>query len=226
MVFVCSRKRSCWKWCVERAAIGSRWTWLQAQVADLEFRIRQQNEMYRQLRATKGLISFGTPDHSLTVPTPNVLKGNPSSIAMTPTTSSVPNSCQNSTQTISSNEGSLPIGAQPTQVTSNESESHNCMRTLPLNSMRKRKLVRSMNALSGATRKAAKYSTVQCSCNGLPDIVWPCVLCNGRYSYLHVIDTDCMPLFERVALLDSSCHSVLSLNNGKSRYICLNFSYF
>ena len=176
--------------------------------------------MYRQLRATKGLISFGTADHSLTVPTPNVQKGNPSSIATTSTTSAPKSSLNQTQQTVLSSEGIAPSGAQPQQTPSCESESHNCMRTLPLNSMRKRKLVRSMSALSGATRKAAKYSTIQCSCNGLPDIVWPCVLCNGRYSYVHVIDTDCMPLFERVALLDSSCHSVLSLNNGKSSLIC------
>ena len=202
----CSRKRSCWKWCVERSAIASRWTWLQAQVADLEFRIRQQNEMYRQLRATKGLISFGTADHNVTVVSPNVVKGSQLShvgASLAPSTAG---------QTPSANSEPQP---PPSQAANSDGESHNCMRALPLNSMRKRKLVRSMSALSGATRKAAKYSTVQCSCNGLPDIVWPCVLCNGRYSYVHVIDTDCMPLFERVALLDSCCHPVLSLDNGK-----------
>ncbi|CAG2173800.1 unnamed protein product, partial [Oppiella nova] len=194
------RKRSCWKWCVERAAIASRWTWLQAQVADLEFRIRQQNEMYRQLRATKGPISFGTSDHNLTVPTPVVCKAN----GLTCVTTNAVNGQPLQTQSQVTGEVS----------TTTESDSHYCMRTLPMNSMRKRKLVHSMSALSGATRKAAKYSTIQCSCNGLPDMMWPCVLCNGRYSYVHVIDTDSMPHFERVALLDSACHPVLSLNNG------------
>lgn len=171
---------------MERGAIASRWTWLQAQVADYEFKIRQQNEMYRQLRATKGVISFGVPVDSSS----NVQESN----------NNKTNLNKQAANTASNN--------------SNESDSH-CVRTLPLNHMRKRKLVHSMNALSGATRKAAKYSTVQCSCNGLPDVISPCVLCNGRYSYVQVIDTDCMPLFERVALLDSSCHPVLSLNNGE-----------
>ncbi|XP_054161579.1 KAT8 regulatory NSL complex subunit 1-like [Oppia nitens] len=217
------RKRSCWKWCVERAAIASRWTWLQAQVADLEFRIRQQNEMYRQLRATKGVISFGTGDHKLTVPTNLVTKAN---ITTTTPTTSTAQLSQTSTQSQSVNatpkvldvSDTVPKTGQNDQLVSNstDSDNHCCMRTLPLNSMRKRKLVHSMSALSGATRKAAKYSTILCSCNGLPDIMWPCVLCNGRYSYVHVIDTDCMPHFERVSLLDSSCHPVLSLNNDVS----------
>ena len=44
---------------MERAAIASRWTWLQAQVSDLEYRIRQQNDIYRQIRATKGAVVLG-----------------------------------------------------------------------------------------------------------------------------------------------------------------------
>ncbi|KAM8967199.1 KAT8 regulatory NSL complex subunit 1-like [Pelodytes ibericus] len=48
-----------WRWAVERAAIICRWTWLQAQVSDLEFRIRQQTEIYKQIRCTKGSVILG-----------------------------------------------------------------------------------------------------------------------------------------------------------------------
>ncbi|XP_075070302.1 KAT8 regulatory NSL complex subunit 1-like [Mixophyes fleayi] len=48
-----------WRWAVERAAIICRWTWLQAQVSDLEFRIRQQTEIYKQIRCTKGSVVLG-----------------------------------------------------------------------------------------------------------------------------------------------------------------------
>lgn len=61
------RQRSEWRWAVERAAIVSRWNWLQAHVSDLEYRIRQQTDIYRQIRANKGLIVLGdspTPDDS------------------------------------------------------------------------------------------------------------------------------------------------------------------
>ena len=48
-----------WHWAKERAQIASRWTWLQAQVSDLEYRIRQQNEIYKQIRQSKGQVELG-----------------------------------------------------------------------------------------------------------------------------------------------------------------------
>lgn len=37
----------------------SRWTWLQAQVSDLEYRIRQHGELHRQLRTSKSTLIAG-----------------------------------------------------------------------------------------------------------------------------------------------------------------------
>ncbi|XP_075444275.1 KAT8 regulatory NSL complex subunit 1-like [Ascaphus truei] len=56
--------RTDWRWAVERAAIICRWTWLQAQVSDLEFRIRQQTEIYKQIRCTKGSVVLGDSPQS------------------------------------------------------------------------------------------------------------------------------------------------------------------
>nr|XP_014348245.1 PREDICTED: KAT8 regulatory NSL complex subunit 1-like [Latimeria chalumnae] len=53
------QRRAEWRWAMERAAIISRWTWLQAQVSDLEYRIRQQTDIYRQIRSNKGLVVLG-----------------------------------------------------------------------------------------------------------------------------------------------------------------------
>uniref|UniRef100_UPI00398EDE30 KAT8 regulatory NSL complex subunit 1-like isoform X2 n=1 Tax=Pristiophorus japonicus TaxID=55135 RepID=UPI00398EDE30 len=53
------RQRSEWRWAIERAAIVSRWNWLQAHVSDLEYRIRQQTDIYRQIRANKGSVMLG-----------------------------------------------------------------------------------------------------------------------------------------------------------------------
>ncbi|NXC16070.1 KANL1 protein, partial [Corythaeola cristata] len=53
------RRRAEWRWAADRAAIVSRWNWLQAHVSDLEYRIRQQTDIYKQLRANKGLIVLG-----------------------------------------------------------------------------------------------------------------------------------------------------------------------
>lgn len=52
-------RRAEWKWASERANVASRWTWLQAQVSDLEYRIRQQSEIYKQIRHTKGPVLLG-----------------------------------------------------------------------------------------------------------------------------------------------------------------------
>ncbi|XP_014259185.1 KAT8 regulatory NSL complex subunit 1 isoform X2 [Cimex lectularius] len=51
-------KRCFWRWLEERANLASRWTWLQSQIADLEYRIRQQNEIRRQIRVAKGIVKL------------------------------------------------------------------------------------------------------------------------------------------------------------------------
>lgn len=53
-----SHKRAYWRWTIDRAAVASRWAWLQAQVSDLEYRIRQQNEVYRQLKLSKSPVKL------------------------------------------------------------------------------------------------------------------------------------------------------------------------
>lgn len=47
------KKRAIWRWANERSRLACRWTWLQAQVADLEFRIRGQNDATLHARAYK-----------------------------------------------------------------------------------------------------------------------------------------------------------------------------
>ncbi|KDR09917.1 hypothetical protein L798_00354, partial [Zootermopsis nevadensis] len=55
-------KRAAWKWAQDRAGVASRWTWLQAQISDLEYRIRQHNEIHRQIRAAKGPVTLGSDE--------------------------------------------------------------------------------------------------------------------------------------------------------------------
>ncbi|XP_035296908.1 KAT8 regulatory NSL complex subunit 1-like protein isoform X6 [Cricetulus griseus] len=42
-----------WKWLVDRAQVGSRWTWLQAQISELEYKIQQLTDIHRHIRASK-----------------------------------------------------------------------------------------------------------------------------------------------------------------------------
>ncbi|XP_008111580.2 KAT8 regulatory NSL complex subunit 1-like protein [Anolis carolinensis] len=48
--------RSDCKWLVERARVGCRWTWLQAQISELEYKIQQLTDLHKQIRATKGMV--------------------------------------------------------------------------------------------------------------------------------------------------------------------------
>ncbi|MBN3308817.1 KANL1 protein, partial [Amia calva] len=41
------------RYAMERASIVSHWNWLQAHISDLEYRIRQQTDIYRQIRVNK-----------------------------------------------------------------------------------------------------------------------------------------------------------------------------
>lgn len=318
------QKRSSWKWNAERSAIASRWSWLQAQVTDLETKLRQQNDIFRHLRATKGSIVFGEDDksrrqfpsssplnashaslnnfnhsHQLQSSTSSNLLSSVSLSQQTqhqpplqqqhklqptqpqPSTqgnnnidvssSSLPpsESTTSNTKITSSIDPNLPQPessiepvkeqstsqlpslpppamqqpeivqateqlptekmevAQEVKSAEEEIEESTCMRTIPYISMKKRKLVRSEYTLSLAVKKAVKYSSIQCSCNLYPPYVPSCVICTGRYSYMHSIDTEFMPYFERVSLLDSACHPVLCLPNGKSlppfQDLCLTF---
>ncbi|XP_043916398.1 KAT8 regulatory NSL complex subunit 1 [Protopterus annectens] len=58
------QRRAEWRWAEERAAIVCRWNWLQAHVSDLEYRIRQQTDYYKQIRASKGAVILGDPPPS------------------------------------------------------------------------------------------------------------------------------------------------------------------
>lgn len=217
MIFFYSRERSKWKWCNERSAIASRWSWLHAHITDLETKLRQQNEIFRHLRATKGSICFGENEANQRY-FPSVSSQNSSNInssnsnQQTASTLMAPGSnAHSSSYNPMVHQNSIPENNE--QDVSIEEE-NSCMRTMPFQSMKRRKLVLTEKTLSLAMRKSVKYSSIQCSCNLYMPFVPPCVICNGRYSYMHSIETDFMPYCERVSLLDSSCHPILCLPNG------------
>ncbi|XP_060113030.1 KAT8 regulatory NSL complex subunit 1-like protein [Heteronotia binoei] len=53
-----SKYRSDWQWLADRAKIGCRWTWLQAQISEIEYKIQQLTDLHRQIRATKGMVTL------------------------------------------------------------------------------------------------------------------------------------------------------------------------
>lgn len=64
-------KRAIWKWATERCRLASKWTWLQAQVADLEFKIRQHSALHQQIKSCKDPLLSSNPNEdncSRTIP--------------------------------------------------------------------------------------------------------------------------------------------------------------
>ncbi|KAK3600322.1 hypothetical protein CHS0354_006684 [Potamilus streckersoni] len=269
-------KRAEWKWAMERASIVSRWTWLQAQVSDLEYRIRQQSEIHKMIRASKGNIVLNDPpapedfsksnsQTSSNVPA-SVDSKNVTSDKMSPCNIStllinVSRQASKLTQSLGNclspiNSASLtsdkflshctpkngvvdgtnstlsnnthvtslvdrglpgssqmgPAGDLPDSLSSSPDLSQplditcQAARCRPLKSYRKRKLLRTVG-LHQMSHKAARLSSVKCQC--YPP-VQACPMCGGRYNNFQQLDSDTMPLFEKVSLLDPAFHPVLS----------------
>ncbi|XP_046686181.1 KAT8 regulatory NSL complex subunit 1 isoform X1 [Homalodisca vitripennis] len=129
-------KRSSWRWAQDRAAIASRWSWLQAQISDLEYRIRQNNDLNKQLRTGKGGVVLGGDD---------------------------PPRLSDSV-VVNGYHGALP-GTTAKSV-DDEIVYGSACRTRPLmrSSFRKRKLFRT-SGLHLTSKKIAKASTVHCGCH-------------------------------------------------------------
>ncbi|XP_047990454.1 KAT8 regulatory NSL complex subunit 1 [Leguminivora glycinivorella] len=51
-------KRALWSYQRARASIAARWCWLQAQVQELEYKIRQHTDLHKQVREAKGPVQF------------------------------------------------------------------------------------------------------------------------------------------------------------------------
>merc|ERR1719458_1973753 len=58
-LFAPLQERAAYQWFSNRAQLASQWVWLQAQVSDLEYKIRQHTELYRAQRASKGPVLLG-----------------------------------------------------------------------------------------------------------------------------------------------------------------------
>ncbi|KAJ9601111.1 hypothetical protein L9F63_000746 [Diploptera punctata] len=192
-------KRAAWKWAQDRAGVASKWTWLQAQISDLEYRIRQHNEIHRQIRAAKGPVTLG--EHVST-----------SSSALMPAVT------RNNHMVVNGFHGLLPGGGTSGKPGSDEVVNGNlqsgcgptmsCARVRPLvrSTFRKRKLLQT-SGLHLVSKKAARASTVRCGCR-LP--LPTCALCTGRSDPMVPQQPDLLTVPERIALLNPTFHPVLS----------------
>ncbi|KTG04115.1 hypothetical protein cypCar_00014271 [Cyprinus carpio] len=119
----------------ERATIISHWTWLQAQISDLEYRIRQQVDIYRQLRASKGPVELGDFGPSCQRPETN-------ENVLTSTTSQNFTESQSRLTDTSENDISISSVAEMSDTCpSNLDSSCTSARTRPLLTCRRRRLI-------------------------------------------------------------------------------------
>ncbi|KAG5279581.1 hypothetical protein AALO_G00079340 [Alosa alosa] len=223
------------RYAVDRASIISHWNWLQAHVSDLEYRIRQQTDIYRQIRSSKGPVVLG-----------DTAPGEPSleevcEVKEEPVSCQVSQDFGSDVQESSTDPGlrkAYPSGKQVNGVINNlrpassetgDSEEqyqqqpqwgsvscaassppdHTCVaaRTRPLISCKRRRLVRP-STLTNLNRKVQRVSVCRCSCEANPQ----CMTCVGRSTPPLEPHYD-RPLLERLSHYDPSVHPILSFTD-------------
>ncbi|OCT62246.1 KAT8 regulatory NSL complex subunit 1 isoform X2 [Xenopus laevis] len=214
-------KRRCeWSWAQERADVVSRWNWLQAHVSDLEYRIRQHTDFYRQLRAGKGQVLLGEASPSETAGEPlrsslsdSRTSSSPSADAERRAESGTPEA-KSLQRPINGVVNMLPPvlpprpGSDPQELTPSKPLSPLpdatcvCARARPLVGCKRRRIVRP-DRLMPLNKKVQRVAPHVC------EVSSSCVMCaslpapSSQFQYSD-------PLAERLALLDPSVHPVLS----------------
>ncbi|KAK9530828.1 hypothetical protein VZT92_012308 [Zoarces viviparus] len=209
-------KRAESRYTVERAAIISHWNWLQAHISDLEYRIRQQTDIYRQIRASKGSVELGgvsggtevkaEPVHTPDVGSERLEHTGPAHTgsAHIPSTEPGPWKGQN-TQPVNgvlsrTSESADTKHQQPSAYDSS------CVaaRTRPLVGCRRRRLIQP-NTVPNVNGKTQRSSCVQCNCRVNPS----CVMCGGWPTPREDPQYE-QPTLERLSRLDLGVHPILS----------------
>ncbi|XP_062867956.1 KAT8 regulatory NSL complex subunit 1 [Trichomycterus rosablanca] len=140
-----------WQWMKERAWLGSRWVWLQAQVSELEYRIRALTALYTHLRQGKLRAAHSVPETPLRAPRPS-----PAS-----------NDCRSLSAGDPLRKRLTEESAISSQTLPNPNSS--AARVRPLLRQRRHRLIR----LEQCTELRSKAVTLPCACE-LPAV---CVLC-------------------------------------------------
>ncbi|XP_053693601.1 uncharacterized protein LOC128741667 [Sabethes cyaneus] len=189
-------KRAAWRWAKDRASVAARWTWLLAQISDLEYRIRQHNELQNKIKINKGAVTLeGSTTHASQPPSQQSVNGYRGTLP-------------GNSKPLDDNYDAAAPGSSSAPNGAYDQNGGSCRtRAFHRNGFRKRKLLQTAN-LHTISKKAARPSTVKCGC------AWPlhpCALCTGRQDPTAPRDLpDTMPPSERVALLDPCFHPVLS----------------
>ncbi|KAM9425934.1 KAT8 regulatory NSL complex subunit 1 isoform 2-T5 [Pholidichthys leucotaenia] len=217
-------KRAESRYTVERAAIISHWNWLQAHISDLEYRIRQQSDIYRQIRAGKGSVELGGMSPSTVLAGGTEVKTEPvntqdagserlehtgtTHITATTTMELGPWKGQNGQPV----NGILSRMTETTDAKHQQPMTHDstCVaaRTRPLVSCRRRRLIQpnTVPNLNGKAQRAS--SVVPCNCR----VNSSCVMCGGWPTPREDPQYE-LPTLERLSRLDLGIHPILSFSD-------------
>lgn len=184
----------------ERASIISRWTWLQAHISDLEYRIRQHTDISRQIRANKGSVELGDHTHSSQSKTkkvkPQNSTGDPSQVSRFQSDRSL-------------NEFYHSMAEIPDGNLSPTPESGcSAARVRPLISCKRRRLIQP-GMLQHLNSKIQRVCSTTRPC----DVNSVCVMCGGSQLHPNAELRFDRPLVENLALQDPSVHPTLSLQS-------------
>ncbi|XP_023196393.1 KAT8 regulatory NSL complex subunit 1 isoform X3 [Xiphophorus maculatus] len=186
-------KRAESRYTMERAGIISHWNWLQAHISDLEYRIRQQTDIYRQIRASKDVgaerLDNTSPAH-ITGTEQGPWKGQ---------------NGQPVNGVLSRMADSADGKLQPTY-------DGTCVaaRTRPLVGCRRRRLIQP-NTVTNLNGKTPRSSCTQCNCRVNPS----CVMCGGWPTPREEPQYE-LPTLERLSRLDLGVHPILSFPDDVS----------
>ncbi|XP_041719328.2 KAT8 regulatory NSL complex subunit 1-like isoform X2 [Coregonus clupeaformis] len=200
------------RYAVDRASIVSHWNWLQAHVSDLEYRIRQQTDIYRQLRSNKECGSDGGAEGpgSVSVET-GLRKGCASGRQVNGIINSLrPASpeCSDLEEQLRKQKQKQP-SSRPQLLCSAQDDTCVAARTRPLLSCKRRRLVRP-SAVTNLNRKGQRMGVPgpRCGCEVNPQ----CMTCGGRTPSSADVQYE-RPLLERLSQFDPCVHPILSLTD-------------
>ncbi|XP_028990053.1 KAT8 regulatory NSL complex subunit 1-like isoform X2 [Betta splendens] len=209
-------KRAESRYTMERAAIISHWNWLQAHISDLEYRIRQQTDIYRQIRASKGSLELGGVAPSMVPVSGTEVKSEPvntqdvvserlelTGAAHIASTEPGPWKGQNG-QPVNGVLSRMADGADTKYQPPPCDSSCVAARTRPLASCRRRRLIQP-GAVPNLNGKAQRSSCAQCNCRVNPS----CVMCGGWPTPREDLQYE-LPTLERLSRLDLGVHPILS----------------
>lgn len=193
------RQSASWRWSVDRAAVASRWTWLQAQVADLEFRIRQQTDLCRQLRRAKGDVRLEGQDPPHHADDDDKTEAKPNGLVL----SELLPGCARTRALAAGFRKRKVVIATSALVSARKSARLSATVQCPCRSV----CGTSPGGADVAAPSADSGAMVDAPI--LPPLA-PCLICSGRYNSVRPLDSELMTRQEKAALLDPGFHPVLS----------------